>query len=410
MSGRALWKKRNGLVLGVAVAAVAGAMIQTASVPVAEAAATPSAVPVSQLQSLINTVRGATTTYAGMWIDGNTIYVSAPSDKVTSASVAGLEPRAVTNAATMKIDVVHAKYDFAQLEKIDGRVLNDAGLRHAATQSHAALSEWYPDPETDKIVIGFTRVTAAEIAEVRAEYGSTARVITAAGSTESIGVRSASDPMPKTVRPALGPTDDQAPWDGGDIVFYDDGNDFCTSGYAFSDGTMSTAGHCGSNSFYNQDPGSSGSYEGATSAIQWGNDRIDMQQIKGSTYGSDVWAGPTGDDAEPVSGSGGVADGGTYCTDGAVTGVNCTAVVDAVDVCSLEDDATYVCDLDEASSSDSSLIDWYGDSGGPVFTQNSVDDPYAVGTISSLADDGEVCFWSDMYMAKEIFGSAPVVG
>ncbi|MFZ0046677.1 MAG: hypothetical protein WAL16_12615, partial [Streptosporangiaceae bacterium] len=76
MSGRALWKKRNGLVLGVAVAAVAGAMIQTASVPVAEAAATPSAVPVSQLQSLINTVRGATTTYAGMWIDGNTIYVS----------------------------------------------------------------------------------------------------------------------------------------------------------------------------------------------------------------------------------------------------------------------------------------------------------------------------------------------
>jgi hypothetical protein len=180
---------------------------------------------------------------------------------------------------------------------------------------------------------------------------------------------------------------------------------------------MSTAGHCGSYAgFYARGNSVSGKwYEGATYTIQYGNNRIDMQLLKGSNYKPYVWAGSGGDMDVPVSGSGGVAQGGLYCTDGVTTLVNCTAKVIAIDVCANEtDDSTgvtvYACDLDKATSTNNSDICDNGDSGGPVFTQNSVNDPDATGTIVSKANGGSTCWWSDMYMEKEIFGTGPVVG
>lgn len=413
-----------GLGAAAAAAVVAAAAVQGAVVPAAQASVAPSVVADSQVQNLINTVRGETGTYGGIWIDRktDTLYVSAPSTNVTAAKVAALEPQATTRtAAAMKLVVVHAKYDFAQLEKMDGRVMGAKSLFTAAKKSHQTLSQWYPDPETDKVVIGFTKVTAAETAAVRAVFGGTARVISAPVAVDTIGHRSAGSSLPKTVRPDTG-TGDTAPWSGGDIAYFDDGGGYCTTGYYWGGDTMSTAGHCGSNGFYARSNSLSGHYyEGTTYTIQYGNNRIDMQLIKGSDYTPYIWAGPAAQNKVPVSGSGGVAQGGQYCTDGAITGVNCTAVVGAIDVCINETDKStgvtvYACDLDEAQSTDGTDITYPGDSGGPVFTQNSVYDPYATGTLVAAADDSNgnpeynIAYWSDMYEEKLIFGTGPVVG
>jgi len=415
--------KRGVLPKGLAVAAaavLAGVTVQ-AAVPAAQAATTLSVVAVSQVQNLINTVRGQTGTYTGVWINTatNTVYVSAPSASVTASAVAaGVAARAevgrakipanapvATKASTMKIVVVHATYSFAQLQAIQGRVTRDAGLRKTATASHATLSEWYPDPETDKVVIGFTKVTPAETAAVKAEYGSTARVITAPVFTSYVLKLSRN-----AVHPDYSRTDDGEPWYGGDRLYFDDG-DGCTSGYEWSNGTMTTAGHCGGDptSFYNNSGETSSFYEGKTYTVQYGNNRIDMQEISGSLYGPYVWAGSNGSTAEPVSGSGGVANGGLYCTDGSYTGVNCTAQVEAIDGC-FDVGNVNECDLDEAYSTNFGSLATYGDSGGPVFTHASPDAPYAVGTIVGGASNGQIALWSDMYMEKEIFGGAPAVG
>jgi hypothetical protein len=395
-------------ILAAAMAAAIAGVAQLAGPAVAQAITGPDTVAVSQVQNLINTVRGATTTYAGLWINDKTgtVYVSTTKSGITASTVAALEPRPAAKAATMKIDVVQARYDFAQLARIDGRVIKDAGLRQAAKASHATLSEWYPDLVTDKVVIGFTKVTAAEKAAVRAEYGATARVITVPIAIADIGkVR------PGTVHPSTSRDADSAPWYGGDEIDFD-GDWSCTSGYDFSTNLMSTAGHCGYDpeTFYND-----GTFYGRTYAVQWGNGRIDMQLMNGSTDLPYIWAGPGGVYPEPVSGSGGVAQGGHYCTGGYMTVQSCSAVVEAIDVCSVEsDDFTgtnvNVCDLDKAYSSNGSVISQPGDSGGPVYTASSVDDPYAVGTISAGEDNDTVTFWSDMYMEKEIFHTSPEIG
>jgi hypothetical protein len=189
-------------------------------------------------------------------------------------------------------------------------------------------------------------------------------------------------------------TGDAAPWYGGDELdhYLVDGDEWvCTSGFEFGSGSMSTAGHCGPDptSFYNN-----GAFVGQTLTVQFGNGRIDMQRINGS---------------------GGVAIGAYYCTDGYVTGQNCTAEVYAIDECvELYDDylGEYVdeCDQDMAESCNLTTITLPGDSGGPVYTNTSYDDPYAVGTITGEASDGAVAYWSDMYEEKVIFHLTPEVG
>jgi hypothetical protein len=410
--------------LAAVTAAAAAAAVTVAAQPGAGpalAAVRPGVVASSRVQDLINTVRGQASTYAGLWLDSkaHTVYVSTAKSGVTASTVAALEPRPAARAATMRIVVVHARYDFAQLEKIDGRVIKDAGLHRAAKASHATLSEWYPDPETDKVVIGFTKVTAAEKAEVRAEYGTTARVITAPIAKTAIGrlrpgsrlprvsrLRLESKARPDSIHP-FSRYDDYAPWYGGDEITYD-GGWYCTSGYEFSSNVMSTAGQCGSDpeDFYNN-----GAFYGETYTMQWGGGRIDMQLMDGSDYYPAVWAGSGGYTPEGVSGSGGVAQGGQYCTSGSITGQSCSAIVDAIDVCQVEYDPftggdVNVCDLDEAYSSDGISLAQAGDAGGPVYTAQSTGDPYAVGTISADNDTTTV-WWSDMYMEKQIFHTAP---
>jgi hypothetical protein len=184
-----MWKRIQLARLGAASATLALAATALAASTPAQAAIAPSVVAVSQVQNLINTVRGQAGSYAGLWIDNasDTVYVSASKASVTAATVEALTPRAAVGGATMRLVLVHARYSFAQLESIDGRVIHDKGLQRAAKASHATLSEWYPDPETDKVVIGFTKVTPAERAEVRAEYGTTARVITAQLAESAVG-------------------------------------------------------------------------------------------------------------------------------------------------------------------------------------------------------------------------------
>jgi hypothetical protein len=394
-----------------AVAVVAVAVAAQAAVPMAAQAATgePATVAVSQIENLNNTVRGATGTYGGLWIDDktNTVYVSTTKAGISAATVAAMEPRAAAAAApSMKLVVVPAKYDFAQLQAFAARVKNDQRLQKAAKASHALLSEWYPDPLTDKLVIGFTKVTAAERAAVSAQFGTTARVISAPIFYSTVGKPGQAATSPRTIRPNSRSADTN-PWYGGDQIHGPDG--YCTSGFDWSGNSMTTAGHCGNATFTNN-----GQEVGKTSTIQWGNNRIDMQRLTGSTYMPYIWAGSGGNTPEPVSGSGGVAIGGKYCTGGAVTVQNCTAVVSKIDMCAsigtTNQPVTYVCYLDQASSSNSTTIAQPGDSGGPVYTSNSASAPYATGTICAEGNGGLSALWSDMYEAKVIFGGAPEVG
>jgi hypothetical protein len=404
-----MWKRIQLARLGAASATFALAATALAASTPAQATIAPSVVAVSQVQNLINTVRGQAGSYAGLWIDNasDTVYVSASKAGVTPGTVEALTPRAAVGGATMKLVLVHATYSFAQLEAIDGRVIHDKGLQRAAKASHATLSEWYPDPETDKVVIGFTKVTPAERAEVRAEYGTTARVITAQLAESAVGKGPlTATRSPRTVHADVSRTADSAPWYGGDEI--GGGGFLCTSGFDWANDSMTTAGHCGSTAWTNN-----GVYVGTTFTLQWGGGRIDMQRMDGSSYLPYIWAGANGTTPEPVSGSGGVAQGAMYCVNGYRTGQNCNAVVDAIDVCrGLNDNGTEVnvCDLDEAESYNDSVLVQPGDSGGPVYTSNSKNDPYAVGTISGRLDNGLVVVWSDMYMEKVIFGSGPTVG
>jgi hypothetical protein len=400
--------------LGAAAAAMAVAVIAVAAQATAPAAQAttvePATVAASQIQNLNNTVRGETSTYAGLWIDDetNTVYVSTTKASVSAATVAGMEPRTAVSTPAMRLVVVHAKYNFAQLQAFVARVMNDKRLQNAAKASHALLSEWYPDPLTDKIVIGFTKVTAAERAAVSAQFGTTARVTTAPIAYSAVGKPTSAKTSPRTIRPNSR-TADFAPWYGGDDITGPDGT--CTSGFDWSGDSMTTAGHCGSGLYTNN-----GAEVGRTYTIQWGDSRIDMQRLTGSTYIPYIWAGSNGQETEPVSGSGGVALGGTYCTGGAVTLQNCTAKVDAIDVCApvvTTSTITTVCYLDHAISTNDSAIVQSGDSGGPVYTSNSTMAPYAVGTIcASTGGHGTTRggYWSDMYEEKVIFGGAPEVG
>ena len=173
---------------------------------------------------------------------------------------------------------------------------------------------------------------------------------------------------------------------------------------------MTTAGHCGNATFTNN-----GSEVGKTYTIQWGNGRIDLQRLTGSTYLPVHLGGSGGNVPEPVSGSGGVAIGGKYCTGGAVTLQNCSAVVSAIDICATigttNQPLTDVCYLDQASSSNSTKIAQPGRQRRPglhlQLGQRTVRDRQR----SCAAGNGGLSgLWSDMYEAKVIFGGGPEIG
>ena len=275
-------RKLGAAAAATAVALVAGAAL--AATPAAQASTVePATVAVSQIQNLNTTVRADPGSYVGLWIDDktNTVYVSTTKASVSTATVAAMEPRALTSAPAMKLAVVHAKYDFAQLQGFAARVQNNKRLQNAAKASHALLSEWYPDPLTDKLVVGFTKVTAAERAAVSAQFGAAARVITAPVFSSAVGKPGQAATSPRTIHPNSR-TADTYPWYGGDRIDGPDG--FCTSGFDWDGNSMTTAGHCGNATFTNN-----GNEVGKTYTIQWGNNRIDLQRLTGSTYLPYIW-------------------------------------------------------------------------------------------------------------------------
>ena len=144
---------------------------------------------VGQIQNLNNTVRAETGSYAGLWIDEtdqHRLRLHHQGERLDGAPSPRWSPAPSTSAPAMGLVVVHAKYDFAQLQGFAAKVKNNKRLQNVAKASHALLSSG-TDPLTDKLVIGFTKVTAAERAAVSAQFGATARVITAPVFTSAVG-------------------------------------------------------------------------------------------------------------------------------------------------------------------------------------------------------------------------------
>jgi hypothetical protein len=401
----------------------------------AAAAPAPATITGQQLENLENTVRADSADYAGLWIDQNTdtVYVaaarSAASASITPSALLAqasgtLTPAQAYGTASMKVDVVPVTYSAAQLQAITGKIGTDTQLQQVAAQAGSTITVWYADPSTDTAVIGFSKVTAAETAEVKAEFGDAARVIAQQPANPDVLRIPAGESLAQAlkkegvnVKPATssGPEYDSSPWYGGDpIEFQENGHtSACTAGYEFNGGKMSTAGHCAANPdrfWYNGNQNQGQTY-GTTYTVQFGNGRTDMQLLSGS-YDPAIWAGPNGDTAEVVSGSGGVAMGGGTCDSGSDFGMNCDGHITEIDA-TLQFCENGSCwneiDQDVATdpSGDGCLVE-PGESGAPVFTSTSRNAPWAIGTITgALGNNCNEAIFNDMYELKAIFGTAP---
>ena len=80
--------------------------------------------------------------------------------------------------------------------------------------------------------------------------------------------------------------------------------------------------------------------------------------------------------------------GNAICTDGYVTGQNCTGVIQQTDVCVWYSDGTFLCGLDYANSSNGSNMTQHGDSGGPVYHGDGNGGVIADGIISGNSNYG----------------------
>ena len=324
----------------------------------------------------------------------------------------------------MKVDVIPVTYSAAQLQAITAKIGTDTQLQQVAAQAGSAITVWYVDPSTDTAVIGFSKVTAAETAEVQAEFGDAARVIAQQPATPDVLRIPAGETLAQALRKEgvnvkpdtlAGPEYDAAPWYGGDPIEFDEGGHVyaCTSGYEFGGDKMSTAGHCAaSGSFWYNGNQNKGQTYGTTYTVQFGNDRTDMRLLSGS-YDPGIWAGSSGDTPEVLSGSGGVAMGEGTCDGGGDFGLNCDGHITEIDATiPFCDNGSCWTEIDQDVSTDPSgdgCLAEPGESGAPVFTSTSRNAPWAIGTLTGAVGSGcNEAIFNDMYELKVIFGTSPI--
>ena len=86
--------------------------------------------------------------------------------------------------------------------------------------------------------------------------------------------------------------------------------------------------------------------------------------------------------------SGGPMAGNAVCTDGYVTGQNCSGIIQNTNICVFYTDGTFLCGLDSATSNNNTIISQHGDSGGPVYHGDGIGGVIADGIISGNSNNG----------------------
>lgn len=211
------------------------------------------------------------------------------------------------------------------------------------------LVQWGVDIPNNRTLLGVKGLTPATKGALEREFGPAQVEV-----TNSAGWSLASR------------TADWAPWYGGDTLQNRvGGSSVCTSGFSMLSsnvGYASTAGHCGSSSWYNNN-----NLIGSTSALVWSNNSNgDAQLIGASSVGGWVWTTNTTAVAVRSFSGSGVGDTG-ICADGSITGERCGSTVNLTNQC-LTDGGTGVttCGLVVAQSPSGQAVQG-GDSGGPVY-------------------------------------------
>ncbi len=348
------------------------------------------------------------------------------------------------------------QYSLAQLNSTKARITTQepwAGL------SAKYLTEWYVDPQLDKVVVGVTDVTPPLVSAAAHAFGDQVELVHGYRSrvagmrhykltnphivhVKSLAKPSAHAPLVATDSRQL----DSIPYIGGDDIVSltpdpaDPGEYFvteCTAGYSWatpnSDGTynqnaaMVTAGHCfpqGTNvqQGYVDEAANTvittGSI-GTVYTVQWGNQRPDAELMNGSSYAPSVWRTQTS--LAGVDQTASVVEGQEICADGGLTGENCSGVVGGVNVCHeviYDSNGNFynVCGLDDATSNNGTVMvdpNDEGDSGGPVYTLDSSGGLIANGLICSELEDnpdgtasGKSFTFTDLYYLGYIIPGA----
>ncbi|MHA6758064.1 trypsin-like serine protease [Streptacidiphilus sp. PAMC 29251] len=155
----------------------------------------------------------------------------------------------------------------------------------------------------------------------------------------------------------------------------------CTAAFGWTDPyyapvQMLTAGHCGPQG-WSWFSGSNSSFSRRVGITGWqtfnaGNtDAALITEVDGNGILQEIYNGGSSSSTFwPVGGTGFNWNGGAFCSDGSVTGENCSGIIDSCDVKADYGSAGVAYHMCSAHSSSNSRLMDHGDSGGPVVSGN----------------------------------------
>lgn len=372
--------------------------------------------------------------FGGMYRAGGIVYVDYTHAQVHAAS--GELSRFLARSGSqpgLRLVKRMVPYSLSQLNAVMRRVWT---AEPWAREARPLITYWYPDPATDKVLVGVTRITPAVQRAAHAVFGQKVRLfrgqrIVPAEKFTRVNLRTlrfrhitarakGSARADSSLSSTPSRLTDSVPYFGGDRivrVFKYNGVGYvgqCTAAFKWtlsSSYYMSTAGHCSYPSGGVGTQWLQGYYDQSTNTINytgtmgyiakniWGQKLGDAALMNRQSYGRYVYTSNTA--TQPVVAYSGVYKGETgICADGSFTGQNCTGGVAAVNISEplyegITGQTFTVEHLDEVVSSNSSRLVQAGDSGGPCYKNESTG-VKAVGIISGGNSSGEELFMSDM--------------
>jgi hypothetical protein len=359
---------------------------------------------VSALQSYLDRKPGE---FGALYLDNrsHTVYVNVVSGGQPAAiqdlgrQVAA--DSAVGRGAQLRVAVRQVRYSQSQLSATMAAVTD---RQPWVSIARPVLATWGIDPRSDKVIIGLTQITPLVAAAAHTTFGDEVSLVRQQRPQLAIGLTALppgyrtvklSLPHKGTVRgatPSVAPSPsrllDALPYYGGDRIYRLislSGQTYveeCTVAFTWSTPGMTSAGHCGpTGTVWTQgylDTSNNTLYKtgsmGTVQDTQYGTNRPDDALITKSSWAPYVYTALQ--NWLPVGGPDAPYVGDTVCTDGSFTGQNCTAVVSQRTICTnvknpITGTFVYICDLDVATSSNSTTLVQPGDSGGPVYVNLS---------------------------------------
>ncbi|MGH7068445.1 MAG: hypothetical protein ACREFO_00325 [Acetobacteraceae bacterium] len=297
------------------------------------------------------------------------------------------------------------------------------------------LAAWGISNSGDRVVIGLTDITPslrraaaaafgnrAELTVMQRPYGDVYRY-KARSVPRLIKVRNSAAVRSDTCSRLM----DCTPRIGGDRIVRHAGSTVyeCTASWSWANkpykggsDAVTTAGHCSSTGttwlqgYY--DPAKNTIYytgsAGKDVLTSWGNNRADGEVLKGVDWNPEIYY--TNSRYGLTIGYNQPMENEVVCADGSFTGKSCNGLVQNPDECAkISDGGTTVrvCDLAYATSDH--RLSQPGDSGGPVWAQNTISPPQfpACGLISAGNNSGTELYFSDMSGLEHALHGVPTI-